>query len=155
MALMTASGGLSNGKLALATATPDEVLEGRTFYAGDRLIKTGRMPDIKPMYKVASGLNFRNSTTITVTDILPDYSSYTSDNFIVVLRSGQSGQYGEVTGRVIWAGYSYPSISYDPVTGKLTLTGYGPSIMYSGGVYNGGNSVVDVYAVKQINDVSK
>lgn len=155
MALMAASGGLSNGKLALATATPDQVLEGRTFYAGDRFIKTGRMPDIKPMYKVASGLNFWNSTTITVADILPDYSSYTSDNFIVVLRSGKSGNYGEVTGRIIWAGYNYPTISYDPSTGSLTLKGNGPSIMYSGGVYNNGNSVVDVYAIKQIKNVSK
>lgn len=155
MSLMTASGGLSNGKLELATATPDQVLEGSTFYAGDRVLKTGTMPDNKPIYKVVSNLNFAGSITITVTDILPDYYSYTSDNFIVVLKSGKSGQYGEVTGRVIWAGYSYPDVTYNPSTGTLTLKGYGPSIMYSGGVYNGGGSVVDVYAAKRIQDISK
>lgn len=106
------------------------------------------------VYKVAENLNYRNSTTIFLAGILPGYASYTSNDFVVSLKSGQSGQYGEVTGRVIWAGYSYPSISYDPVTGQLTLRGNGPSIMYSGGVYNGGNSVVDVYAVKHIKDVS-
>lgn len=43
MALMTASGGLSNGKLALATAGTADVLAGKTYYAGDKEIKTGTM----------------------------------------------------------------------------------------------------------------
>lgn len=43
MALMTASGGLSNGKLALATAGTGDVLAGKTYYAGDKEIKTGSM----------------------------------------------------------------------------------------------------------------
>lgn len=113
-----------------------------------------RWPSGSTAYKVADGLNLYGKTTVALAGILPSYGSYTSDNFIVVLRSGKSGQYGEVTGRVIWAGYSYPAVSYDPSTGTLTLQGYGPSIMYSGGIYTKGNSVIDIYAVKHIKDVS-
>lgn len=36
-----AGGGLSNTKLALADATPTTVLEGKTFYASDKVLKTG------------------------------------------------------------------------------------------------------------------
>ena len=36
-----AGGGLSNAKLALATAKPADVLAGKTFYAGDKIKKTG------------------------------------------------------------------------------------------------------------------
>ena len=36
-----AGGGLSNTKLALADATPTTVLEGTTFYASDKVLKTG------------------------------------------------------------------------------------------------------------------
>ena len=36
-----AGGGLTGGKLALADATEDEVFIGKTFYAGDKALKTG------------------------------------------------------------------------------------------------------------------
>lgn len=36
-----AGGGLTKAKLALATATEQEVFVGKTFYAGDKLLKTG------------------------------------------------------------------------------------------------------------------
>lgn len=45
MSMMGANGGLSNGKLEMATAVPDEVLAGQTFYAGDKDIKMGSMPN--------------------------------------------------------------------------------------------------------------
>ena len=35
------AGGLTNSKLALATATEADVLNGRTFYAGNKELKTG------------------------------------------------------------------------------------------------------------------
>lgn len=38
--------GLSNGALAKATAGPKYTLTGKTFYAGDKAIKTGEMPVI-------------------------------------------------------------------------------------------------------------
>lgn len=39
----TAGGALSNGKLKLATATANDVVSGKTFYAGDKTIKTGAL----------------------------------------------------------------------------------------------------------------
>ena len=44
MGLMSAGGGgLTNSKLALATAEPSDVISGKTFYAGSKTAKTGTM----------------------------------------------------------------------------------------------------------------
>ena len=40
-------GGLSNGKLAQASATPADVLSGKTFFARDATLKTGTLNPIK------------------------------------------------------------------------------------------------------------
>lgn len=45
MGLMTAGGGLSNSKLEQATAIEKNVLSGKTFYAGNKVLKTGTMPN--------------------------------------------------------------------------------------------------------------
>lgn len=45
MGKMTAGGGLSNSKLELATAGTGDVLSGKKFYAGDKTLKTGSMPN--------------------------------------------------------------------------------------------------------------
>lgn len=44
--------GLTNGNLALATATAAQVLSGYTFYAGDKELKTGTLV---PTPKIATG----------------------------------------------------------------------------------------------------
>lgn len=41
--LMSISTGLSNSKLELTTAITSDVLSGKTFYAGDKALKTGTM----------------------------------------------------------------------------------------------------------------
>lgn len=41
--LMAPGGGLTNSKLALATAETDKVSEDATFYAGDKALKTGTL----------------------------------------------------------------------------------------------------------------
>ena len=46
-----AGGGLSNSKLALANATAADVAEGKTFYAGNKTLKTGTLVP----YKYATG----------------------------------------------------------------------------------------------------
>ncbi|MBP1553359.1 MAG: hypothetical protein J6B21_04310 [Oscillospiraceae bacterium] len=46
-------GGLSNSKLALATATAADVLTGKTFYSGNKTLKTGTL-NIKCMAMVTS-----------------------------------------------------------------------------------------------------
>lgn len=41
--MISAGGGLSKSKLALANAALSDVLSGKTFYAGDKNLKTGTM----------------------------------------------------------------------------------------------------------------
>lgn len=41
--MISAGGGLSKMKLALANAAESDVLSGKKFYAGDKIIKEGRM----------------------------------------------------------------------------------------------------------------
>lgn len=43
--MISAGGGLSKMKLALATAAESDVLSGKRFYSGDKIIKEGRMPN--------------------------------------------------------------------------------------------------------------
>lgn len=43
--MISAGGGLSKMKLALATAAESDVLSGKKFYAKDKIIKEGRMPN--------------------------------------------------------------------------------------------------------------
>lgn len=43
--MISAGGGLSKTKLALATATESDVLSGKSFYAKDKIIKEGNMPN--------------------------------------------------------------------------------------------------------------
>ena len=55
MGLMTASSGLTNSKLALANATADQVSNGRTFYAGDKALKTGSLQE-RGQFQYAGGV---------------------------------------------------------------------------------------------------
>ena len=57
-------GGLSNGKLAQATATPADVLSGKTFFAGGREMQIGTLTT--PKVKVGSMRAFDTSVTINV-----------------------------------------------------------------------------------------
>lgn len=43
MGLMESGGGLTTSKLALATATEGEVLNGKTFYAAGKAFRAGTM----------------------------------------------------------------------------------------------------------------
>lgn len=43
--MISAGGGLSKTKLALANAAETDVLSGKRFYAGDKIIKEGSMPN--------------------------------------------------------------------------------------------------------------
>lgn len=43
--LLQPGGGLTKSKLALANAAAGDVLSGKKFYAGDKVIKTGSMPN--------------------------------------------------------------------------------------------------------------
>lgn len=43
--MISAGGGLSKTKLTLANAAESDVLSGKRFYAGDKIIKEGKMPN--------------------------------------------------------------------------------------------------------------
>lgn len=45
MGLSTVGGGLMKSKLQLANATESNVISGKKFYAGDKTLKTGTLPD--------------------------------------------------------------------------------------------------------------
>ena len=60
-----AGGGLSASKLALATAATSDVLAGKTFYAGDKALKTGGLE--KGYKRVAGTITKGSESTVTVT----------------------------------------------------------------------------------------
>ena len=79
--LMGPATGLVNSKLALADASAENVMSGKKFYAGDKVIKTGSMPNrgawkatinpgqtiqVPPGYHNGSGLVAANSVSVFV-----------------------------------------------------------------------------------------
>ena len=86
-----AGGGLTKSKLALANATEDTVFNGKTFYAGDRTLRTGRALSTK--------------TTAAARDILSGKTAY-----------NELGQLITGTGRTVLAGSIGPTIEYKTYT---------------------------------------
>lgn len=84
-------GGLIKSKLALANATEDTVFNGRTFYAGDRTLRTGRALSVQ--------------TTAAARDILAGKTAYNN-----------LGQLITGTGRTVIAGSIGPPIEYKTYT---------------------------------------
>lgn len=50
--LLTPITGLTNSKLLQATATPNDVLSGKTFYAGNNILQTGISVDTKVFARI-------------------------------------------------------------------------------------------------------
>lgn len=84
-------GGLTKSKLALANATENTVFNGKTFYAGDRTLRTGRALSTK--------------TTAAARDILAGKTAYNN-----------LGQLITGTGRTLLAGSIQPPIEYRTYT---------------------------------------
>ncbi len=59
-------GGLSNSKLALANATAADVAEGKTFYAGNKALKTGTLVPYKYATGTATWTHQSSGFTVTV-----------------------------------------------------------------------------------------
>lgn len=102
-------GGLTNGKLALADATEDTVFNGRTFYAGDKTLRTGRAlatPTTVTAQKMFKGIKAYNdkgqlvtgaptATSATAGDIVAGKTAYDNEgNFIKGTRLAGIIQYG-------------------------------------------------------------
>lgn len=116
--MINAGGGLSNSKLALATAVPSDVTSGKTFYAGDKELKTGTHK--VTIITLATG---SSSTTINVKDKCPDWANLTASNFFI--SSNYSSLYHRFPGGSdphadirVYA----PSVSYNASTGNVTVS---------------------------------
>ena len=84
-----AGGGLSNSKLALANATAADVAEGKTFYAGNKTLKTGTLVP----YKYATGMvRMPLNKTPQVGDTVLTISGLSFRPFLLVVRSYEGAQ---------------------------------------------------------------
>ena len=112
-------GGLTEEKLALATATAEDVLSGKTFYASNKELKTGKAQIV---IDLGTGTSFDVSA-------YSGFENFTVDNFIC--EQSESGAASGDTGfrSASWydnqcRGYGDCSVvlnkSYDSVTGVLT-----------------------------------
>ena len=123
----TAGGALGNGKLKLATATENDVASGKTFYAGDKTIKTGTLLILKKVLKSSQqsihGSSGTWNQTVDVKSALPSkYSQLTVDNFAVQMSSYYMGT------STSWSTLYCESLSYNSSTGILSYR-----IRYAGG----------------------
>lgn len=111
--MISAGGGLSKTKLALANAAESDVLSGKRFYAGDKIIKEGRMPNwgavdttINPgsSYAVPAGYHNGEGRVKAAT--------WTKDKYLYLVIQYQSG-YGdpipEYAATVVAQGIPVPS----------------------------------------------
>ena len=82
-------GGLSNSKLALANATAADVAEGKTFYAGNKTLKTGALVP----YKYATGtVRMPLNDNPQVGDTVLTISGLNFRPFLLVVRSYEGAQ---------------------------------------------------------------
>lgn len=103
MMLMGAASGLTNGKLSLADADTSEVLAGKKFYAGDKLIKTGTLDLAKADAEAGN--------------VLVGKQFYAGDKTI---KAGTMANNGAVTATLAPGGsYTIPA-GYHNGTGKVT-----------------------------------
>lgn len=61
-AFLSETTGLTNSKLSIATATPSDVLEGKTFYSGDDTLKSGSYNKPSDHYDFVSNYNGPDSS---------------------------------------------------------------------------------------------
>lgn len=82
-------GGLSNSRLALANATAADVAEGKTFYAGNKTLKTGTLVP----YKYATGtVRMPLNKSPQVGDTVLTISGLSFRPFLLVVRSYEGVQ---------------------------------------------------------------
>lgn len=82
-------GGLSNSRLALANATAADVAEGKTFYAGNKTLKTGTLVP----YKYATGtVRMPLNENPQVGDTVLTISGLNFRPFLLVVRSYKGAQ---------------------------------------------------------------
>lgn len=114
--------GLTNGNLALATATAAQVLSGYTFYAGDKELKTGVLVPT-PKVKTGSFSPIDEDQTFKVTigfkpiAVMIRLSSFNSNALLTAFCynniSYLVAQQSDWTGAGYWEGTSYIQLLSD------------------------------------------
>ena len=107
-------GGLSNTKLALADATPATVLEGKTFYAGSKTLKTGTQKNRSVVGKNGAVGISQYYPSVPVTPAAAN--TQTNQNMDGVNRFCLQPPAG------MYDGNSYVGETYDRVSGAIGLT---------------------------------
>ena len=117
-AFMMPGGGLMNGKLALADADASDVMSGKTFYAGDKEIKTGTFD----LSAADAGPN----------DVMSGKKFYASDK---TLKTGTFIQHD-----IAWYFYETKAVNgadYWGNSGGLCVPGGNAKMLYNGGTASG------------------
>lgn len=134
--LITTGGGLSNSELEKTTATEADVLTGKTFYSGNKELKTGTMALMR-VIKIADGLNI---SSVDVSKIYDGFATLTVNNFLIDVYysvGGNSNIYNFGSGGTplvqIYDKSPLVNISgYDSETGILSLSIAAQSGRYMG-----------------------
>ena len=107
-------GGLSHSKLALADATPTTVLEGKTFYASDKVLKTGTQKNRSVVGKNGAVGISQYYPSVPVTPVAAN--TQTNQNMDGVNRFCLQPPAG------MYDGNSYVGETYDRVSAAIGLT---------------------------------
>ena len=107
-------GGLSHSKLALADATPTTVLEGKTFYASDKVLKTGTQKNRSVVGKNGAVGISQYYPSVPVTPVAAN--TQTNQNMDGVNRFCLQPPAG------MYDGNSYVGETYDRVAAAIGLT---------------------------------
>jgi len=123
-------GGLSNSKLKMANATPEDVLSGKKFYSGDKTLKTGNLRTIK----IGSGSSSKNFSVSGQSK----YRNFTNDNFHVAITGvniNTINRYKDWSWHMGHSGSISISKSYNPSNGNLWvgLNLTNPSVTWTDG----------------------
>ena len=120
-------GGLSDAKLAAADAEPGDVRTGKKFYAGDKTIKTGTMPN---QGAKTAALNAGESYTIP--QGWHNGKGKVTANSLASQTSANAENGDIISGKTAW-------VNGSKRTGTLQDLGYAPKgtgcALYNGGVY--------------------
>lgn len=151
--LLSPEYGLSKSKLEECTANPSDVMNGKTFYSGDKTKKTGtfRFNGTAEPGDVAEGKTFYNYNQSLITGTLPDRNTVGKNGCVGINEnySGVAFSYGSVPQitsllngarafaiMVPWGWYrgdTYVGMNVSDITGVLS-----PTIKYAGRIWANG-----------------
>ena len=126
-------GGLSSSKLAAADAEPGEVLEGVKFYAGDKTLKTGTMPN---QGAKTAALNAGGSYTIPAG--YHNGSGKVTANSLASQTDANAADGDILTGKTAWVKGSKRTGTMPNRGAPNQTLGIGGSYSLSAGYYSGG-----------------